>query len=407
MRIKGRIFLFFMTNAESKMSEVQSPREKLLFPLAIVTLFFLGFKSGGFQLVLYDIAVTYRLGNVMMGAVVTTLFLALAVGPLVFGPIADRVGKKRILMIFMPVLITGCVLAVLARSGLIFIASVFVIGAGYGVCECLFTAAVSDSDQKRAEKQINMMQAFFSIGAVTGPLVVGFLMRSVFDWRIVFIVAGLGFAALFPVLLYTHFRVKVPLMTEASQKTSARTLFSSKLFLLLLVSIVIFLGLETGTIFFADTFFAVELGASEFGGPAISLFWLATVFSRLLFSRIQADALRAIYLLYGALAIALFVLTQTSNVFMALGLYFFMGFVLGPVWGLLMAAAMKTQANQSGTAASVMMAGGSAGAMLFPVILGATADVSGFRGSMGLLAVVAVCGSLLIFRSVRKRSKHR
>ena len=365
-------------------------RTKLLFPLACAIEFLLGFESGGLQLIVTDIARTFGFNNTMMGITISLKYFAFIAMPLVFGHIADKAGKKRVLLFFIPTLAIGSFLAVTATVSPIFMLSLFIIGSGYGVSESLITAAVSDSDRVRAERKINMMAALFSIGAIVSPIVIGLLMSNGFRWQILFVLVGVGSVFLFAALLFTHFKVEPFPQELANKPESPLKLFGSKLFLLILISLLIYSGLEVGIAFFVDSFMSYELLSPQYGGITISVFWFSTLVSRLMFSRIYVNAMRATYLFYGLMSVSLLALALSLSVTFTILLYAVLGFLIGPIWGFLMATATKTFAKQSGGAASIVTAGSGAGAALFPFVLGAGADVFSLRVSIGLLSAIAL-----------------
>ena len=395
--VKFSYFICEVLEVRNTTSKRQRSYESLLFPLSILVVFFQGFAAGGFQLVLIDIGATFGLNNTMMGTVVTSQFIALTLAVLIVGRHSDKIGKKRVLIIFMPILIVGSGFAIVAGSSLMFMASVFLVGTGGGICECMLTAAVSDNEPARAEKRINTVQAFFSGGALTGPVVFNFLMSSGFTWRIVYVLPAICFILLFPMLLLTRFTVKSPNLTaepaSAPKVVNPLKFFSSKVFVIIFLSMIIYSGLEVGVSFFADSFLTVELEAPDFGSIAISVYWLSMTVSRLLFSWIKTEALRVSFLLFGVLTIPLVVLSLNTSVPFALVLYAVIGFLMGPVWCLLIAYATKTYINQSGGVASLMVAAGGLGAAAFPVAFGAIADAFDLRISIIMLAL----STLLIF----------
>ena len=83
-------------------------------------------------------------------------------------------------------------------------------------------------------------------------------------------------------------------------------------------------------------------------------------------------------------------------------MYALVGFLMGPIWGFIIATTTKTFASQSGVAAGILSVGGGAGASLFPVILGAVADGFGFRFAIGLLAALALF--ICVIGMLRKNS---
>jgi fucose permease len=366
---------------------------KFLFPLSVAIVFLLGFESGGFQSALIHIAGTFELNHTMAGFVVAVHYAALSVMPLIFGRISDRVGKKPILILFSLVLMLGCLVSIFSETSGVFILGIAMIGAGYGVSECLFTAAVSDRDPPNAEKRINLMQAAFCFGAFISPMAISYLMDGGATWRIAFILIGAGAAVLFPILLLTRF----PAVRKSSKAVSVKLgdLFTSKVLLLLLLLIIAYSGLECGIAYFTVSYMTIELGSQTFGVYSLSCFWLAMMVSRLIFSRINISSLRIVYILYAFISAALFTLALSHNNILALSLFTTAGFLIGPIWPIIIATGTKTFPNYSGTVASILMAGGGGGASLFPYLFGLFANTLGFRFSFGFLALISLLAAVL------------
>ncbi len=254
----------------------QLPKRKLnmMLPLVAVLVFLLGFESGGFQLVLTDIAAEYNLDNTAMGSLVTVQYAAILVMPLIFGGISDKIGKKKVMAIFVPVLIAGCVFVILSHSVAAFMVGIFTLGAGYSVSECIGSAALSDSDPHHAEKNMSLTQSLYSMGAVVSPLLINLLMGGGMDWRIVYILTGIGFAALYPWVCLTKFhKVSAPL-AEGDRGGGFR-LLRNGIFIALVVCIMLYVGLENGVAYFADYFFMVQLDYPQLSAYAIYALWLA------------------------------------------------------------------------------------------------------------------------------------
>ena len=378
----------------------------MLFPLAVTAVFLLGFESGGFQLALIHVADTFKLNHSMAGFMVTAHYAAISIMPLIFGRISDRIGKKPILIVFSSIMMLGCLVAVFSKASGVFILGIIMIGAGYGISECFYTAAVSDSDPVNAEKKINLMQAAFCFGAFISPMIISYLMSRGAAWRIVFILAGLSIAAIFPVLLLTRFHAAQQSSEAALKPMRLRDLFTSKVLLVLFLLIIAFAGLECGIAYFTVSFMTIELGSPTFGAYSLSCFWLAMMVSRLAFSRITVSSLRIINILFACTSAVLFTLVFSHNHILALLLFIMAGIFIGPIWPVIVATGTKTFPNDSGTVASILMAGSGGGASLFPYLLGLFADAFGFRYSFGFLALISLLASLLWFGSKKFSSNH-
>ncbi|GHU64412.1 hypothetical protein FACS189447_01150 [Spirochaetia bacterium] len=269
--------------------EIEYRRLNLLIPACYGLAFFLGAESGGFQLALLRIGEDFSLGPAMMGVLVAAQFAAITIAPLVSGRIADRIGKKPVLLFSMPLFSLGCFLTALSPSAPFFIAAIFITGAGYSISECIGSSALSDSFPGKESKYLNMMQCTFSLGAVVSPLFFRWLFSfGNFSWSSVFIIAGCGYVLLYPLMLLAGCR-KIVLATNekairnVGKKKNPGFVFKSRFFIILLFCMLAYVAIETEAAFFADSLFVWEYGNAALGAYAISGFWLAMTISRFVF----------------------------------------------------------------------------------------------------------------------------
>lgn len=367
--------------------------------------FFLGFESGGFQLALLHVADEFALNQTMMGVLAGLQFLAMVGLPLVFGRLADNVGKKRVLAIFMPVFIIGCAAAAVSPTALIFVAGVIVIGAGFSVTECISTAAVSDSCPESSERTLNLVQSMFGLGAVAGPLVSDWLMRSAgVSWRIVFIIAGCGYLLLLPALLAVRIRPPARKPAEGNGGNMLRVL-KTPLLVSLCIAILFYVGLETGMAYFINSFFTSELSSETLGAYGIAAFWFAMAISRFIFGWLHIKPQRTVLIGFAITVLLIGMLTFLSDTTLVLVLCAMAGFVLGPLWPTIASMVTRACPRDTGVAASLLMATGSIGGAVFPALMGMLSDQWGLRSSFALLAVVAVAATVTMVLHIRKSLK--
>ncbi len=383
-------------------------KRNVLLLLVGLIVFFIGFEAGGFQLVLIHVAAEFGLDNTGMGALVATQYIAILAMPILFGHIADKVGKKKVLAIVMPIFVLGCLLTVLSNSAGLFIAGIFTVGAGYSASECIAVAALSDSDPVNASKNLNLAQSAFSLGAVVSPLLVSQLMQAGQDWRIVFIITGICFAALLPLMAKTHFSVGQlpPKEGVGAHKSHTGIALLKKPFLLVLLSLMIlYCAMETGLGFFVDSFFAVQLQTPEFGAYALSLFWLGMTVTRIVFGMVKTDQYKWLMLLYGATVALSLLLAVTASAQWALVACALSGAAFGPLWPMIVGLCTHRYAKNTGTVTSILMAGGGAGATISPVLMGMAADAAGLRWSMGILVLFSVAAFALSMGLFQKQKQ--
>ncbi|MBE6962714.1 MAG: MFS transporter [Ruminococcaceae bacterium] len=100
-----------------------------LICLACALMFFYGFFLGGTQLVIVDIAAAFGVGTTGMGMLVSAQYAAAVIAPIAAGVLADRLGKKPLLIAFSAVFGIGCALIGLSPALIIYILGACLTGA--------------------------------------------------------------------------------------------------------------------------------------------------------------------------------------------------------------------------------------------------------------------------------------
>ena len=364
-------------------------------PVAACMMFVIGFEAGGFQLVLLRVAQEFSLTKSMMGVLAGLQFLAMAGLPVLLGRLADRVGKKKILIFFMPVFVLGCALAVVSKSPGIFVAAVLLIGTGFSVTESVSAAVVSDIKGGASARTMNLVQSLFSLGAVAGPLVTElFLVRGA-SWRVVFLIAGLGYLLLFPMLL----RSRIPRVTvvEEGRKQSMLQVLKTPLVATMGIAIFLYVGIESGVAFFIDSFFHLEFSKTTIGAYGIALFWLCMTLSRIAFGQIKWKPQRVVFAGFAALTVVTVLMSFATGEVGMLILCAVSGTVCGPLWPTIASLGMGACPQDTGTAMGAMATSGSLGGAALPALMGVLTELFGIRPAFLALAAVALLATGVVF----------
>jgi len=380
-------------------------RKKLIIPVTAVLTFFLGFEAGGFQFVLQRVAVEFRLNSTKMGLLVAAQYVAIMIMPLLFGRISDKAGKKRILSVFIPAFILGCLLAAVSSGAATFMIGVFIIGAGYSVCECTASASLTDSFPDQSERYLNLTQCTFSIGAVISPLVSQWLINhSGMSWRIVFVLAGCGYLLIYPVFLLSSFTSAQTDANDATKRDFKKKILKSVIFPLLFIAMIIYCGLENGVTFFADTLFLQKMDAGAYGAYAIAAFWLAMSVSRLTFYVIRVNPAKTVAVAFFASFVLITALAVCKNSLPSIVIIALVGMAFGPIWPMIVGICTRAYPGMTGTVVSLLMVGGGFGGTVMPAFMGTFADITGIRAVFMMIALLASAGGMSIVAVIKRQN---
>ena len=124
-------------------------------------------------------------GSTEVSQVITTFFLGLAVGQLLYGPLSDRYGRKRLLYLGLAIFVLGGVAAALTTSLAGLSAARFVWGFGAAAPRSLAVAMVRDTfEGERMARTMSFVMAAFILVPVFAPAA-GAAVLAVAPWRTV------------------------------------------------------------------------------------------------------------------------------------------------------------------------------------------------------------------------------
>src|SRR6201747_3185060 len=172
---------------------------RLLLTCAAV-LFLDGFDTQAIGYVPPPLAKECGLAQGAHGAVVSAGLFGLMIGALLFGPLADRIGRKKIIILSTLAFGLGALVTAFVQDVNTLLAIRFLTGLGLGGAMPNAVAMTSEfSPHRRRATMVMVMFCGFSVGAALGGLLAAALIPQ-FGWRSVFVVGGAAPLLLAPIL---------------------------------------------------------------------------------------------------------------------------------------------------------------------------------------------------------------
>lgn len=169
--------------------------------ICAATLLIDGFDTQAIGYVAPALVAEWKLQRAVLGPVFSSGLFGLMIGALIFGTLADRVGRKRIIVLSTAAFAVGTLATVLVQDVTGLIALRFLTGLGLGGAMPNATALSSEySPSRRRATMVMAMFAGFNIGAALGGFLAAALIPA-FGWRSVFLVGGLAPLPLVPLLV--------------------------------------------------------------------------------------------------------------------------------------------------------------------------------------------------------------
>jgi AAHS family 4-hydroxybenzoate transporter-like MFS transporter len=173
---------------------------KLLLTCAAV-LFLDGFDTQAIGYVAPVLAKEWGLTKGALGPVFSAGLFGLMIGALLFGPLADRIGRKRIIILSTLAFGLGALVTALVHDVNSLLAIRFLTGLGLGGAMPNAIAMTSEFNPcRRRSTMVMIMFCGFSVGAALGGLLAAALIPH-FGWRSVFVVGGVAPLLLAPILV--------------------------------------------------------------------------------------------------------------------------------------------------------------------------------------------------------------
>ena len=147
------------------------------------------------------VATDWQLDSASLGLLLSAGLIGMALGSIVLGPLADALGRKRLVHICLSTVTIGMVASAYAQSEMQLLTLRFVTGVGIGGMLATLTALVSEySNDKRRGICMGLLQSGYPLGALLGGMIAAQIIQFA-DWRSLFLFGGGLSALLLPLIV--------------------------------------------------------------------------------------------------------------------------------------------------------------------------------------------------------------
>jgi fucose permease len=380
------------------------PNRGVLFTVACLGMLAFGIVLTTLGAVLPSLVERFGIDKSAAGALFVLMSFGILVGSLVFGPIVDLRGYKRVLVVAAAFIGLGLAGIAYAPTLAWLRVSIVLVGLGGGVINGGTNALVADVSADERSAGLSLLGVFFGVGAVGVPFVLALLLGS-FSYST--LIAAVAVLMLVPLVVTAAARFPAPKQAQGFPLADAGRLIRDPVLLLMGMMLFLESGMEITVGGWTATYFQEELGL---GGQRalvfLSLYWLGMMLVRLALGWLLRRASPARVLL-GCLGIALvgaFLLLGTESVAAAGAGVFLLGCGFAATYPVVLGFVGDRYEQLSGTAFSVVIVIALAGGMLLPYATGALGAVYGLRGSFLIIPTALVLLAALLLVVTRRLS---
>lgn len=350
-------------------------KNKIVTYLCFLITMVFGMVLTSYSPMLPSITETFSLTLTQSGFIFTANFIGFVTFILVGGILADRIGKKTVLVVATGGFAISLILFPFSNSFFTACIMMALIGGFGGIIETVTNAVIIDLNPDKSSFYVNMTQVFFGIGAVIGPVIAGIVVGQGIKWQLFYFVIGIV-SIILAVLLAIE---KVPNLhsSDSISWPIFKGLLMDGRFLLICLCMFLYTGSEVGSWGWMTTFLKENMG---FGivksGLAVAVFWMGMTISRFIcgYLALKYKDRYIIMILAGFSAsfvlISGFQLGETLMWFVIIGL----GFSFSSQWPMIATFGSRDYPASTGTVFALLVGSGGLGGMIIPYVMGYIGD---------------------------------
>jgi len=347
------------------------------------------------------------------GAILSSTSVGYFLSTFASGFLIRRLDHKRVILLGLFLQAAG--LAVFGAVPDVFVNLIAAVslGIGQGATEVVTNSCVAEMERPGQSRLMSLMHAAFPLGAISGPLLIGWLISVGRSWQVLYrAMAGMSLllaGGLYLVSFKTIGRVE----REDDEHPPTIGLLRSPLLLFLFLTIFLYVGSEIGVSSWVSEYYVKVFGTSVSAGAyMVSVFWFGVLVGRLSVSlgyRGYRQAELLLFLSTVSLLSLLASLMLKAQVTAAFG-FLMTGLGYSAIYPVIMAIVGENFKRGQSVAIGIVSTGGGLGSFSFPFIMAAIANSYGIRSGLWFyvattLGIVIGAAIVLWLTWVRSRSR--
>jgi len=327
--------------------------------------------------------------------------VAIALAGIFLGFLADKFGRKKTIIIGLALFAANSYLFLTGNSFAFFLGLLIISGTAIGVFKTAALALIGDISKSTTEhtSTMNAVEGFFGVGAIIGPFIVTYLLKTGVDWKWLYVVAGTLCVVLIILASMVEYPKTIKTTEDPINLKATLSMMKDPYALGFSFAAFLYVAVECAIYVWMPTLIAGYKGSAIFIATySLSIFFILRAGGRFL----------------GAWLMSHFNWALVLSIFSFLIFLCFLGSVIGgigfavvllPLSGLFMSVIYPTINSKGiscfpkakhGSVAGVILFFTAAGAALGPLLMGAVSDAFGHNARCGFVLATVFSGLLLV-----------
>ncbi|WP_293050411.1 MFS transporter [Paludibacter sp.] len=326
--------------------------------------------------------------------------VAIALAGISLGFLADKIGRKPTIIIGLALFAANSYLFLVGNKFGFFLSLLVISGIAIGVFKTAALALIGDISKSTTEhtSTMNAVEGFFGVGAIIGPFIVTYLLKTGVAWKWLYVVAGTLCIMLIIIALLVEYPKTKKTTEDPINLKGTLSMTKDPYAMGFSLAAFLYVAVECSIYVWMPTLIAGYKGSAMFIATyALSIFFILRAGGRFLGAWLMAHFNWALVLSIFSLLIFLCFLGSVVG-----GINF--AVVLLPLSGLFMSVIYPTINSKGiscfpkakhGSVAGIILFFTAAGAALGPLLMGAVSDAFGHNAKYGFVLATVFSALLL------------
>jgi fucose permease len=333
-------------------------------------------------LVIPEIVKTFRLTLTAAGTFQYATMAGIALAGLCLGTLADRLGRRRTIVIGLTAFAAASFLFAVGKTFLFFVVLMGLSGIAIGVFKTGALALVGDISTSTTEHTsiMNTVEGFFSVGSIVGPAALAYLLAHSVSWQWLYVIAGTMCVGLIVMALSVSYPATTTALAAHQARKGTRDAVKSPYVLAFSAGVFLYVGVEAAIYVWMPTLLGSYHGrAAWLAAYGISIFFALRAAGRFAgaWMLLRWKWQTAVAVLSGGI-LACFALSAAGGVDWAVYLLPASGLFMAVIYPTLNSKGIScVPKDEHGAAAGVILFFTCLSAVTAPLAMGALSDATG------------------------------